>query len=99
MFFPGIQRHGLAALIGQKSLLGNLQSKGDEVFPPNTPLGNPPEDQRFKGGYIVATYGSNNSNGIDAIQLEIGRSIRARPTFVDDLAEVIAVFWKTYLIP
>jgi N-formylglutamate amidohydrolase len=94
-----MRRHGADALIGQKSVLGILRAKGHTVFPPNTPPGKPREDRRYNGGFTVQTYGSNNGDGIDAIQLELGAGLRRTPRFVDDLAEAIAVYCRTYLAP
>lgn len=93
-----IQAHGAEALTGEKSILGVLRLRGRAVYPPNTPLGNPPEDGRYNGGYTVRTYGSNNANGIDAIQLELGANLRTTPRFVDELAEAIAIYYRAYLI-
>ncbi len=92
-----LSKHGAAALTGEKSLFGAFSARGREVFPPNTRIGNPPEDKRYNGGYTVRTYGSNNRDGIDAIQLEFGASLRKDPRVIDDLAESIAVFYRTYL--
>lgn len=94
-----VRQHGAEALLGEKSLFGVLQSKGRTVFPANTPLGNPPEDRRYNGGYTVRTYGSRNADGIDAIQLELGVNLRTTSSFVDDLAEAIAVYCRAYLLP
>lgn len=90
--------HGPAALIGTNSVLGALQSKGYKVFPPNTPIGNPPEDRRFNGGYTVHAYGSSNADGIDAIQIEIGRNLRMDSSFIAALGEAIVVFYRSYLV-
>ena len=92
-----VRRHGPPALIGTNSILGALQSKGYKVFPPNTPTGEPPEDRRFNGGYTVRTYGSGNADGIDAIQIEIGRDLRTDLRFIAALGEAIIVFYKSYL--
>lgn len=93
-----LEKQGMDALSGEKSILGVLQSKGRAVFPPsNTPLGNPLENRLYNGGYTVRTYGSNNRDGIDAIQLELGMNLRRTPQFTDELAEAIAVYYKTYL--
>ena len=57
-------------------------------------------EERYVGGYIVQTYGSHQGSGIDAIQLEIGMQLRARPNLertAADLAEAIAVFTREYL--
>lgn len=92
-----LEQHGVVSLTGPKSILGTLQAAGYAVFPPNTALGKPLEDRRFRGGYTVITYGSHNSDGIDAIQLEIGSSLRKDPKFTKDLAQAIAMFYKSYL--
>jgi N-formylglutamate amidohydrolase len=93
-----VKNHGMAALVGSNSIFGRLQARGYTVYPPNTPLGNPPEDRRFNGGYIVAAYGSNNQDGIDAIQLEIGILLREDWTFAKALVEAIGIFYKYYLV-
>jgi N-formylglutamate amidohydrolase len=90
-----VQRHGAAAIQGEKSILGVLASRGLEV---NPRVGAPSleEDRRFAGGHTVHTYGSHRPQGIDAIQLEFGRSQRRRPSLADDLAEALAVFLTQY---
>ena len=93
-----VRTHGPAALIGTNSIFGALQGKGYKVFPPNTPIGDPPEDRRFNGGYTVHTYGSGNADGIDAIQIEIGRNLRTDSSFVAALGEAIIVFYRSYLV-
>lgn len=92
-----LKQHGIVSLTGPKSILGKLQAAGYAVFPPNTALGRPLEDRRFRGGYTVITYGSHNSDGIDAIQLEIGSNLRKSPKFARDLAQAMAAFYKSYL--
>ncbi len=57
----------------------------------------PPQDRRFRGGYTVITHGSHNSDGMDAIQLEIGSNLRKNPKFAKDLTQAIATFYKSYL--
>jgi N-formylglutamate amidohydrolase len=92
-----IRRYGQAAVTGEDSILGYLQSKGYRVFPSSRQVGVPSEDKRFFGGYTVFTYGSNRPQGIDAIQVEIGKDIRADRAFADDLAKGIVVFYRAYL--
>ena len=92
-----IGKHGEAALSGPQSILGAVQSKGFRVYPPNTPLGTPPEDRRYNGGYTVFAYGSSNPDGIDALQIEIGSAIRRDASFIPALADAIAVFYRAYL--
>ena len=93
-----IEKHGPAALIGPNSILGFVQLKGYKVFPPNTPLNDPPEDRRFNGGHTVWIYGSQNANGIDAVQLEVGKLLRTDSAFIDHLAHGMVLFYKTYLM-
>ena len=92
-----IEKHGAAALVGPNSFLGFVQLKGYKVFPPNTPLNDPPEDRRFNGGHTVWTYGSQNPDGIDAIQIEVGKLLRTDSGFLDHLARGMELFYKTYL--
>lgn len=92
-----VRKHGSDALIGANSIFGVVLNKGYKVFPPNTPLGKPREDRRWNGGYTVQAYGSGTANGIDAIQIEVGRDLRKDPNFIAVLSEGIVTFYKTYL--
>ena len=94
-----IKNHGPSALSGPNSIFGVVQSKGYKVFPQNTPIGEPPEDRRFNGGYTVRRYGSSRPDGLDAIQIEPGRYLRTDSKFIAALAEGIVTFHKTYLAP
>jgi N-formylglutamate amidohydrolase len=95
-----LARHGEESLVGRNSIAGQLQAAGYDVFPPGGPLQGAREDARYNGGYTVATYGSQHPDGIDAIQLEIGRAFRGPdtlPALTDALANAIAVFSTTYV--
>ena len=92
-----IEKHGSAALAGPNSVFGALQARGDNVFPPNTPPGDLPEDRRFNGKHTVITYGSNNRDGVDAIQLEIGIRLREDASFAQRLVEAVRLFCQIYL--
>lgn len=94
-----LQKHGPAALVGPNSIFGFLQLKGFKVFPPNSPLNDPPEDRRFNGGHTVFTYGGKNPDSVDAIQIEVGKYLRTDSAFIDSLAGAIVVFYKNYLVP
>ena len=98
-----IEKHEAAALTGEQSILGYLAMKGIKVSPPNTPPGTPPETKAFGGGYIVRTYGSHTTNGVDAIQLEFGGSFRTdakkREETAKFLAEAIKAYMEKYLAP
>jgi N-formylglutamate amidohydrolase len=88
-----LARHGEAALTGPDSILGVLAARGHAVVPPNTPLGWPREPAAYRGGFTVRTYAAE----IDALQIELGLQVRARPALAEDLAEAIAVFVRAYL--
>jgi len=94
-------RAGEEAVTGAKGIFGQLEAKGFTVFPANhLPIQGRNEDAGFNGGYTVVTYGSQNGDGIDAIQLEFGAAYR-RKAVVDrsarDAARAIAGFYEAYL--
>lgn len=84
-----VARMGPAALQGPDSLIGLLAARGHAVHPPIGSDGLR-EDPRFAGGHTVATYGSHQNGGIDAIQLELGRDQRLNPRLPQDLADALA---------
>ena len=95
-----VNRNGEAALTGPESILGILSQKGYSIFPRNNEP-QTPEKSIFSGGFIVRNYGSNNANGIDAIQLENGWALRRGQgvaRFARDLANAIAGFYGEYLL-
>jgi N-formylglutamate amidohydrolase len=92
-----LRRHGAQALVGQNSIFGVIQARGYSVFPPNTPIGDPRENPHLNGGFTVQTYGSGKANGMDAIQLEIGRHLRRDAGFIAALGDAVGVFYKAYL--
>jgi hypothetical protein len=91
------------ALTGEQSILGYLAAKGVKVSPNNTPPGTPPETKGFGGGWIVRSYGSHNTNGVDAIQLEFGGAFRTDAAKREEtarwLAEAIKAYTEKYLPP
>jgi N-formylglutamate amidohydrolase len=97
------ERHGVAALTGEASILGFMAGKGVKVEPPNTPPGTPPEPRGYNGGWIVRSYGSHTTNGVDAIQLEFGSALRAdakrREEMANFLAEAIKAYTEKHLKP
>lgn len=94
-----LRKSGIESLIGPNSILGYLQSKGVKVFPLSPALNDPPEHRGYTGGHTVYTYGSNNANGIDAIQLELGTFLRNNDSaFVENLAGGIVQFYRNYLV-
>jgi N-formylglutamate amidohydrolase len=92
-----LKTHGPEALVGPTSVFGVVQHRGYTVFPPNTPLGTPPEDRRYGGGFTVQTYGSGKPDGIDAIQVEVGRALRTDAAFIASLGDGIVAFYRAYL--
>ena len=96
-----VAKHGPVALTEEASIVGYLATKGIKIEPPNTPPGTPPETRAFGGGYIVRTYGSHTTNGVDAIQLEFGASFRTdaakREETAKYLAEAIKAYTEKYL--
>lgn len=70
-------------------LFGQLESIGYQVMPLY-----PQPETVYRGGYMVETYGSHNSDGIDAVQFEIGKYYRkgliVRRKLILDLAGVLS---------
>jgi N-formylglutamate amidohydrolase len=95
-----LARSGEDALVGRNSLFGQLQAAGYDVFPANPAPRDAREDPRWNGGYIVDTYGSHRPDGVDVIQLEIGRNFRGDNTLAamaENLANAIATFHTAYV--
>ncbi|HET7730059.1 MAG TPA: hypothetical protein VFK48_08515 [Usitatibacter sp.] len=88
-----LSRAGRECLQGSQSITGVLAAKGYPVNPPVDAQALR-EDPRFNGGYTVFNYGSHRPEGIDAIQLEFGKTHRANERLADDLAEALLVFMK-----
>src|SRR5262249_12322808 len=87
-----LKRAGQAALSGPSSVLGHLEKHGYQVSPAGGSSG---REDRFNGGHTVRTYGSHQKDGIDAIQLEWGRTFRAKETLgktAKDLAAAVRAF-------
>lgn len=81
------------------SLGGQLHRAGYKVVPsPGYPFPLPNQPYFF-GGYSVRTYGSSNGGQIDAIQLELPRSLRVEEDtdrIIGDLADCLTWFVKEY---
>jgi N-formylglutamate amidohydrolase len=95
-----INREGLDSLTGRNSILGYLDNElGHKIRPRNSTGIRVAENPNFSGGYIVRAYGSNNANGIDALQLENGWTLRrnGRDQFAQDLADATVHFYREYL--
>ncbi len=88
---------GREGLAGEKSILGQMAARGYKIDPPVTSR---ERERRYTGGYTTQTYGSHRGTGIDALQLELGTSLRSRANLdrtAADFAGAIAVFARAYL--
>jgi N-formylglutamate amidohydrolase len=94
-----LKKHGEKALTGEKSILGGVEALGIKVFPAKAAFDSQKENPKFGGGFTVQTYGSHATDGIDAIQLELGADLRAkqREKLVKDLATSISAFYSEYV--
>lgn len=75
---------------GENSLLALLKKRNWKVHP--DPFDGK-EQSGFTGGHIVRSYGSHRSDGIDAIQLELGgnyRKMAVRERIAREMADAIA---------
>jgi N-formylglutamate amidohydrolase len=91
------QKFGREAIVGPKSISGQLAAKGYKIEPGAAADG---REHRYTGGYTTRTYGSHRGSRIDAIQLEFGTNLRSRRNLertANDLAEAIESFAKAYL--
>ncbi len=94
-------QHGAMAVAGPQSLMGELDARGYRVFPATHADASAQaidlrEDPRFAGGYTVATYGSHQTTGIDAIQIEFGRGHRADFEMPKHLADSLLAFLRRF---
>jgi N-formylglutamate amidohydrolase len=92
------RRFGREAITGGKSVLGQLALKGYKIAPDFAS----DTERRYTGGYTIRNYGSHHGTGIDAMQLELGTTLRERRNLertANDFAEAIAVFARHYLPP
>lgn len=92
-----LRRSGPESLAGPDSLFGALARAGYRVHPADEGE----EASSYWGGPIVKTYGSHQPDGIDAIQVEVGRNLRTDPAkrqkLARDLAAAILRFHGKYL--
>jgi len=92
--------HGWAALVGKHGLFGYLQRQGYKILPDCLADVKTREIPNYRGGYIVATYGSHTDHGIDAVQVEIGLRLREQGRWrqtARDLATAIALYVEEFL--
>lgn len=96
-----LARAGAPAINGPDSVFGRFAAMGYQIVPSNdTAPTDRVEARGYTGGHTVAIYGSNHPDGIDTMQLEFGRSLRA-PTLIAttarDTAQAIAAFYERHL--
>ncbi len=96
-----LERSGAEALTGPDSIPGRLAAAGYQILPAaeDGPGGEPAMGREtfFDGGFIVANYGSQNADGVDAIQLEFGKMRREDPIKLSrDVGDAIAAFVRRY---
>ncbi|MBY0268542.1 MAG: N-formylglutamate amidohydrolase [Burkholderiales bacterium] len=96
-----LARAGAPAVTGPDSVFGRFAAMGYRIVPlNNTAPTDRVEAPGYTGGHTVALYGSNHQDGIDAMQLEFGRDLRA-PAIIaataSDTAQAIAAFYGRYL--
>lgn len=96
-----LARAGAPAITGPDSVFGRFAAMGYRIVPlNNTAPTDRVEAKGYAGGYTVALYGSKHQQGIDAMQLEFGRDLRAQTliaTTANDTAQAIAAFYGRYL--
>lgn len=93
-----IGRFGKHSLNSDLSLFGQLAKQGFRVIPA---VGSSKhEHSSYDGGHIVNRYGSSTGGTVDAIQLELGRALRATksiPATASKLADATAAFAREFL--
>lgn len=96
-----LARAGAPAITGPDSVFGRLAAMGYNIVPANdTVPTDRVEARNYTGGYTVEIYGSNRSNGIDAMQLEFGIDLRDNAVLdktARDSAQAIAAFYERFL--
>lgn len=96
-----VARAGVPAITSNDGLFGFLESRGVRVLPAN--LAQPGElvkETLFAGGHTLALYGSDTELGIDAVQIEVGSTLREPDALWqtgDTLADAIAQFARAQL--
>lgn len=96
-----LARAGAPAINGPDSVFGRFAAMGYRIVPPNsTAPTDRVEAKGYTGGHTVALYGGSQQDGIDAMQLEFGRDLRAPAviaTTARDTAQAIAAFYGRHL--
>lgn len=94
-----IRDHGVASVTGSSSLFGSLKKAGYRIIP-DPKEGELGDETFFNGGFIVDHYGSHQADGVDAIQVEIGRFRNDSTTkFARDFAAAISSSYRQGVLP
>ncbi|TQV85915.1 hypothetical protein [Aliikangiella coralliicola] len=96
-----LTKHGWDAVVGSHSFFGLLSEQGFTIQPDNSQIPTdalPTPESNLSGGATIKFNGSHNTEGLDAIQFEIGSDIRFSETqrnwFTDRMADNIRTFMK-----
>ena len=101
-----VTEHGPDVIDGPRSVFGVLEAKGYVVEPPlrsraateGSAPAMPLRERFFAGGWITERYGAAREDGVNALQLEIGRMrVDSLEKTARDLADAIAEFAFAYL--
>ena len=96
-----VRRVGVGSITGPNGLFGQFETQGFKVFPSNrVSIWHGSENAGYSGGYTVNAYGSQNLDGIDAVQLEFGTRYRREDELDKSAARAaraIVTFYKAYL--
>lgn len=96
-----VARAGVSSITGKDGLFGYFEAHGVRVLPAN--LAQPEalaDETLFTGGHTVALYGSDQANGIDAVQFEVGSTLREPEALWktgDSIARSLALFATKHL--
>jgi hypothetical protein len=96
-----LARAGAPAITNKDGLFGWFETRGVRVLPAN--LATPDTlagETLFTGGHTVALYGSDKDNGIDAVQFEVGSTLREPEELWktgDSIARALALFATKHL--
>lgn len=95
-----VEEFGKESLIGPEGLLGMMAADGIQ-FTPDVSRPNDPEYAALNGGFITRNYGSYQGGAFDAIQFEIGTTLRKDdryPEIARKTAAAVAAFTKSHLL-
>lgn len=93
-----IGRFGVESASGPSSVFGALKKMGYKIIP-DPAEGELGDETFFDGGFITEHYGSHNEDGIDTIQIEIGRQrVDATVKFSRDLATAVFGCYKAFVV-